>query len=176
MAVTDVWNSSAGFELHAPESLRVPRQEYLRDAAERMGAAIAAARAAEPPAHPNLHTHLTQHFNTLVGAQSQLVRDRINAKLAFKVTGERSGGWTVDFNSPGPDFVREGILPDWTYKIEVEDKLLSPFVSGEEPFFEVLMLSLRIRCSRRPDAFNEPLYHFLYEPDPERLHNWYAKD
>jgi hypothetical protein len=37
------------------------------------------------------------------------------------------------------------------------------------------MLSLRFRCARRPDAFNEPLYHFLYEPDPERMHNWYAK-
>lgn len=176
MAVTDVWDSQSGFQPNAPACLRAPRQDYLRDAADRMAPAIAAVRAAEPPAHPGLHTHLTRHFNTLVGVQSQLVRDRINAKLAFAIIGARPGEWTVDFSAPGPEFVREGILPDWTYKIEVEDKLISPFVTGEEPFFEDLMLSLRFRCSRRPDHFNEPLYHFLYEPDPERLHNWYAKD
>ena len=175
MAVTDVWDSRTGFEPHAPASLRVPRHQYIRDAAERMAPAIASAHAAEPPAHPDLHDHLVRHFNMLVGSQSQLVRDRIDAKLAFSITGQRSGQWTVDFASRGPEFVREGILPDWTYKIEVEDRLISPFVTGVEPFFEDLMLSLRFRCARRPDVFNEPLYHFLYEPDPERLHNWYAK-
>jgi hypothetical protein len=76
--------------------------------------------------------------------------------------------------APGPEFVREGISPDWTYKIEVEDKLISPFITGEERFFEDLLLSFRFRPSRRPDEFNEPLYHFLYEPDPEKFHNWYA--
>ncbi len=80
----------------------------------------------------------------------------------------------MDFTAPGPDFVREGILRDWTYRIEVEDKLISPFITGEEIFFEDLLLSLRFRSSRRPDVYNEPLYHFLYDPDPERLHNWYA--
>ena len=175
MAATDVWDSQAGFQPNAPQSLRAPRQEYLQDAAERMAPVIAASRAAEPPAHTDLHSHFAQHFNALVGSQSQLVRDRINAKLAFAITGERPGEWTVDFSAPGPEFVREGILPGWTYKIEVEDRLISPFVTGEEPFFEDLMLSLRFRCARRPDTFNEPLYHFLYEAEPERLHNWYAK-
>jgi hypothetical protein len=80
----------------------------------------------------------------------------------------------VDFTAPGPEYVREGILPDWTYRIEVEDKLISPFMTGEEPFFEDLLLSLRFCSARRPDEYNEPLYHFLYEPDPEKLHNWYA--
>jgi hypothetical protein len=141
-----------------------------------MAPVIAAARDAEPPAHPDVNESLRRHFNSIVGAQSQPVRDRINAKLSFVITGAHPGEWTVDFSSPGPEFVREGILPDWTYKIEVEDKLISPFVSGEEPFFEDLMLSLRFRCARRPDQFNEPLYHFLYEANPERLHNWYAKD
>ena len=176
MAVSDGWDSQAGFQPHAPESLRVPREQYLDEAARRMAPVIAAARDAEPPAHPDVNERLRQHFNSIVGAQSQFVRDRINAKLSFVITGAHPGEWTVDFSSPGPEFVREGILPDWTYKIEVEDKLISPFVSGEEPFFEDLMLSLRFRCARRPDQFNEPLYHFLYEANPERLHNWYAKD
>jgi len=175
MVAGDVWDSQSGFEPHAPSSLRVPRQEYLRHASKRMAPAIAAARAAVPPADPDLHAHLARHFNSLLNAQSQLVRDRINAKLAFAITGARSGEWTVDFTTPGPEFVREGILPDWTYKIEIEDKLISPFVSGHKPFFEDLMLSLRFRCARRPDVFNEPLYHFLYDAAPERLHNWYAK-
>ena len=80
----------------------------------------------------------------------------------------------MDFTAPGPEYVREGLSPDGPYKIEVEDKLISPFITGEEPFFEDLLLSLRFSPSRRPDQYNEPLYHFLYEPDPEKLHNWYA--
>ena len=174
MAVTDAWDSRAGFAPHAPESLRVPRPQYLHSAAERMQPRIAAERAAESAAHPDLHELIGKYFNNLVGAQTQQMRDRIDARLALCVNGKRGGSWTVDFRVPGPEFVREGIAPDWTYKIEVEDKLLSPYVSGEEHFFEDLLLSLRFRGARRPDLYNEPLYHFLYEPDPEKLHNWYA--
>ena len=175
MAATDVWDSERGFEPHAPAGLRVPRREYLQSTSERMAPQIASARAAEPPAHPDLPNSLVKHFDALVAAQTPGVRARINAKLALEVTGPRGGQWTVDFTAPGPHFVREGLLPDWTYKIAVEDKLISPFVCGEEPFFEDLLLSLRFRGARRPDEYNEPLYHFLYEPDPEKLHNWYAE-
>lgn len=174
MSVTDVWDSNTGFKRHAPESLRVARQEYLKCASERMAPQIAAAKAAEPEAHPDLPNRLISHFNSLVERQTSQVRERISAKLALVITGGRGGTWTVDFTSPGPEFVREGLLPDWTYKIEVEDKLISPYVTGEELFFEDLLLSLRFRGARRPDEYNEPLYHFLYEPDPEKLHNWYA--
>jgi hypothetical protein len=31
-----------------------------------------------------------------------------------------------------------------------------------------------VELARRPDVYNEPLYHFLYDPDPERLNAWYA--
>jgi hypothetical protein len=174
MAATDVWDSRTGFQPCAPAAFREPRPDYIQSAAERMAPAIKAARASEPPAHSDLPQLINQHFNTLVGAQTSEVRKRINAKLALAVRGPRGGQWTVDFAAPGPQYVREGLSPDWTYKIEVEDKLLSPFMTGEEPFFEDLLLSLRFSSSRRPDQYNEPLYHFLYEPDPEKLDNWYA--
>ena len=109
-----------------------------------------------------------------MSAQTPAIRQRINAKLALVITGRQSGTWTVDFTSTGPDYVREGLVSDWTYKIETEDKLLYPFLTGQRRFFEHLLLSLRVRLARRPDEYNEPLYHFLYDPDPERLHNWYA--
>jgi UDP-MurNAc hydroxylase len=176
MAVTDVWDSECGFQPQAPVAIRVPRGDYLAGAAERMAPQIAAARAAEPPAVENLSQRLVDYFEKLVAAQTEATRRTINAKLALDVAGPRGGQLTVDFTSAGPQFVREGILPDWTYKIEVEDKLISPYVGGEEPFFEDLLLSLRFRCARRPDEYNEPLYHFLYEPDPEKLHNWYARN
>jgi UDP-MurNAc hydroxylase len=175
MAATDVWDSNTGFEPHAPASFRLPRQEYIAAASERVAPSISAAYKAEPPADSDLANLLPKFFNDLVAAQSPSIRKTINAKLAFSVQGRNGGAWTVDFTAPGPEFVSEGILPDWTYKIDIEDKLISPFITGEEPFFEDLLLSLRFRCCRRPDAFNEPLYHFLYEPDPEKLHNWYAK-
>jgi UDP-MurNAc hydroxylase len=175
MAATDTWDIVHGFEPHAPAAFRLPRTEYIRSASERMAPQIAAARAAEPSAHFGLGDSLVKYFDGIVGAQTEAVRQKINAKLALDVSGARGGKWTVDFSGSNGSFVREGILPDWTYKIEVEDKLISPFVTGEEPFFEDLLLSLRFRCARRPDQFNEPLYHFLYEPDPEKLHNWYAQ-
>jgi hypothetical protein len=174
MAATDVWDSQMGFEPHAPAVFRAPRQEYIESVSARMAPAIASARAAEHPASSTLGNSLTRHFNQLVAAQTPVVRRRINAKLAFEVSGPRGGNWTVDFTMQGPEYVREGLSPDWSYKIAVEDKLLSPFITGEEPFFEDLLLSLRFHAERRPDEYNEPLYHFLYEPDPEKLHNWYA--
>jgi len=175
MAATDVWDSEHGFEPHAPACFREARDKYISDASERMAGQIVAGRKAEPAADPCLGGSLVKYFDRLVGEQTQAVRRRINAKLALDVSGPQGGQWTVDFTAPGPSFVREGIRSDWTYKIEVEDKLISPFVRGEEPFFEDLLLSLRFRCARRPDQYNEPLYHFLYEPDPEKLHNWYAQ-
>jgi len=175
MAATDVWDSGTGFEANAPAAFRGSRQRYLAEASERMAPRIRATQASEPPAQPQLPTALAKHFNELVRAQTQAVRDRIGAKLALEVTGPHGGKWTVDFHAPGPEYVLEGLLPDWTYKIQVEDKLLWPFVSGAEPFFEDLLLSLRFRADRRPDQYNEPLYHFLYDPDPERLHNWYVQ-
>lgn len=174
MAASDAWDSETGFEQRSPAMFRQPRAEYIHCAAERMKSQIEAARAAEAPAHDQLGKLLVERFNQEVAAQSPAVRKRIDAKLALNVTGPRGGEWTVDFTSAGPDYVREGLLPDWTYKIEMEDKLLSPFFTGEEPFFEDLLLSMRFRSARRPDEYNEPLYHFLYESDPEKLHNWYA--
>src|SRR5215475_2879637 len=54
MAATDAWYSERGFQLQAPASLRVPRGEYLAEAAERMAGQIAAARAKEPEASEQL--------------------------------------------------------------------------------------------------------------------------
>lgn len=174
MATTDVWDSRNGFEPRAPESFRIPREEYICGASTRMACQVRMRQAAEPPAESDLPRCLTDFFHGLVAAQSPLVRQRIDAKLALQVTGRHGGTWTVDFTSDGPAYVHEGLAPDWTYKIEVADKLLYPFLTGDMLFFEDLFLSLRVRLARRLDAYNEPLYHFLYEPDPERLHNWYA--
>jgi UDP-MurNAc hydroxylase len=174
MAATDVWDSRLGLDYRAPASFRLPRSEYISAASERIAPLIALARATEPAAHPDLPVLLPKYFNALVAAQSPQVRKRIGAKLALAVLGPEGGEWTVDFTLQGPEFVHEGLLSDWTYKIEVEDKLISPFIVGEEPFLEDLLLSLRFSGSRRPDEYNEPLYHFLYEPNPEKLHNWYA--
>ena len=174
MAATDVWDSRSGIDRRAPAAFRVPRQEYIRTASERMAPHIRARKAAELPAGSDLPQRLADYFNTLAAAQSPEIRRRINAKLALVVTSPHGGTCSVDFTSPGPEYVHEGLAADWTYKIEVEDKLLYPFLTGQEPFFEHLLLSLRVRLARRPDEYNEPLYHFLYEPDPEKLHNWYA--
>ncbi len=174
MAATDVWDSHSGMEHRAPAAFRVPRQDYIRAASERMAPQIRARQAQERPAESDLGERLVSYFNTTVAAQTPAIRRRINAKLGLVVTGPHGGKWTADFASSGPEHVREGLAADWSYKLQVEDKLLYPFLTGQIPFFEDLLLSLRVRCARRPDEYNEPLYHFLYEPDPEKLNNWYA--
>jgi UDP-MurNAc hydroxylase len=174
MAATDVWDNCLGIERHAPEIFGIPRQDYICEASQREEPKIRADHVAEPPAGSDLPDRLANHFNALVSAQTPAVRRRINAKLALVITGCRGGTWTIDFTSNGCNYVREGLACDWNYKIETEDKLIYPFLTGERQFFEHLLLSLRVRLSRRPDEYNEPLYHFLYDPDPERLHNWYA--
>jgi UDP-MurNAc hydroxylase len=174
MAATDIWDARSGIERRAPERFRIPRQDYLRIASEQMAPKIRADQVAQRRAGSDLPERLATHFNTLISEQTPAIRRRINAKVAVVTTGCRSGTWTVDFTSTGPEYVREGLDSDWTYKIEADDKLLYSFLTGQQQFFEHLLLSLRVRLARRPDEYNEPLYHFLYDPDPERLHNWYA--
>lgn len=175
MVATDVWDSNARYTSLVSELVRMARPEYLQDASERMKDRVVTARASEVEADPDVSALAAKYFGDAVSAQTEVVRRRINAKLALVITGPRGGSWTIDFSRSGSDCVEEGLRSDWTYKIEVEDKLLSRFLTGEEPFFEDLLLSLRCRCARRPDQFNEPLYHFLYEPDPQKLHDWYSR-
>ena len=174
MAVNDVWDSRTGFERRCPSAFLGSRHQYIADASTRMENRIRDAMAAEPPAKAGLGDRLVRYFNERVGALSPMMRQRCAAKVALMVSGPHGGAWTVDFTAPGPGYVRPGIDPDWTYRIEAEDKLVDPFVSGEMEFFEDLFLSLRVRLSRRPDRYSEPLYHFFYDPDPRRLHDWYA--
>ncbi len=173
MAATDVWTRERGFEPHAPASFRGSRMDYLDEAVARLGPAIRERRLGEPPARPDLGARLAAYFNEHIGAQSRATRERIGAVVAFDVSGPHGGQWTVDFNAAGPEFVRAGIAEGWTYRIAVEDKLLSPFLDGDHPYFEHLFLSLRVQLARRPDTYNEPLYHFFYEPDPAKLDGWY---
>lgn len=174
LAATDVWDSQSGIERCAPAAFRAPRQDYICEAARRMEPRIAAMHAAEAPARSDLPHRLVSYFDEAVAALTPAVRERINAKLALAITGANGGSWSIDFGAVKRPYVREGIAPDWTYKMELQDKLIYPFLTGHEPFFEDILLSLRVACTRRPDEYNEPLYHFLYEPDPEKLHNWYA--
>jgi UDP-MurNAc hydroxylase len=176
MAATDVWDSDKGFDFRAPPAFRAPREQYIREASERMRRHIEAGRSAEPGATAALPELFVTHFNELIAAQTPLVRARINAKVGFVVDGPHGGSWTLDFCALGPNYVYDRLVDDWNYKIEIEDKLLFPFLTNKVPFFEDLLLSFRVRCARRPDEYNEALYHFLYEPDPEKLHNWYAQD
>ena len=176
MTATDIWDSAMGLEFHAPSVFRLSREQYIQNAAARMASQVVARQTAEPPATAQLPELFARHFNDLISAQSPAVRRRINAKVGFVVNGPHGGSWTLDFKSSGPHYVYAGLRSDWNYKIEVEDKLLFPFLTGQMLFFEDLFLSLRVRLARRPDKYNDPLYHFFYEPDPEKLHNWYAKD
>jgi UDP-MurNAc hydroxylase len=175
MAVSDVWDSRTGFEPHAPAHLRRPRMDYLRDASARMAGEIASKRRAETAAGSDLGSKFAAYFGERVAAQSEAMRRKIAAKVAFHVTGPQGGDFTIDFTASDRNYVREGIAPDWTYRIEAEDKLVYPFVSGKLEFLEDLFLSLRVRLARRPDQYNELLYHWLYDPDPERLHDRYEK-
>lgn len=174
MAATDVWDSTTGIERHAPAAFRLPREEYIAGAAARLADTIRARKAAEAPAGSDLPELLSAYFENHVAAQDPDIRARIGAKVGLHVSGPQGGAWTVDFTRREGPFVREGLADDWNYRIDVEDKLIYPFVSGAEPFLEDLFLSLRLNLARRPDVYNDPLYNFFYEPDPQKLRDWYA--
>lgn len=174
LAATDGWDSKTGIERSAPPNFRLPRAEYIADASVRMGSRISAMRDAEPEAGADLPQRLARYFEESVAALTPAVRERINATLGLVVTGRNGGCWSVNFKAPGPPYVEDRMNPEWTYKLELEDKLIYPFTTGSDIFFEDILLSLRARCARRPDEYNEPLYHFLYEPDAAKLHDWYA--
>jgi UDP-MurNAc hydroxylase len=174
MASTDTWDVATGYRCNTPDSIRANRPEYLARASHDEAPVIRDRQAAERPAGGDLAKLLPEYFDARVRPLAPEVRRRIGAKVAIDVEGPRGGRWTLDFLSPGPGYVREGIDPDWTYRMQVEDKLIYPFVSGEDEFLEDMFLSLRVRLSRRPDQYNDPLYNFFYDPDPERLARWYA--
>ncbi len=173
MVAGDVWDDSAGLERRSPGLAVVDRRRYVEEAAEKSAPIVAEWRRRELPAGDDLGERLEQYFDERIVPLSPTMRQRIGTKLALHVAGPRGGDWTVDFTAPGPHFTRRGTSDDWTYRIEVEDKLLYPFVSGEREFLEDLFLSLRARLARRPDRYNEPLYNFFYDPDPKRLESWY---
>ncbi len=174
MRASDVWDSATGIERRAPAHFSLPRQEYLADAAARRADEVLARRTDGPAAQADLPDRLARHFEALIAAQTADIRARIGAKVALDITGPHGGAWTLDFTSATRPYVREGLAADWSYRVEVADRLLYPFLTGEAPFFEDLFLTLRVALARRPDVYNEPLYHFFYEPDPDKLHAWYA--
>jgi len=174
MTATDAWTPERGLEIRSPALFREPRTAYLADAIARTAPEIARWRAAETPAGADLPQRLAQYFEARVGALSEAVRKRIQIKLALDVTGPHGGAFTVDFTRERGPYVSEGIVSDWNYRIQVEDKLLYPYLTGAAEFLEHLFLSLRLKLGRRPDEFSEPLYNFLYDPNPERLERWYA--
>ncbi len=174
MAATDVWDSERGIERVAPEEFRLPRMEYLERAAARQAPVVRARKDAEAPAKADLVDLVPAYFEHHIAAQTPSIRERIGAVVALNVTGPQAAGWTLDFTRATAPFVMPGVSPAWTYKIDVEDAVLYPFMSGAQPFLEDLFLSLRVGLARRSDAYNEPLYHFFYEPDPGKLQDWYA--
>ncbi len=174
MTASDRWDSDRGFEHRAPASFRGERSEYVRDAARRMRETIRGWRAAETPAGSDLSARVLEYFEARVAAQDPGIRSRIGAKLLVETTGPQAGSWTIDFNARGP-YAREGSCSDFTYRMRAPDVCLYPFVSGREEFLEDMLLSLRVALARRPDVYNEPLYYFLYDPDPVRLRTFYAR-
>jgi len=174
MNASDRWDSDKGFEHRAPESFRGERADYVKDAARRMRDTIRAWRAAETPAGSDLSARVVEYFGTRVAAQEPGIRARIGAKLLVEATGPQAGSWTVDFTANGP-YAREGSCSDFTYRMRTQDVCLYPFVSGREEFLEDMLLSLRVTLARRPDVYNELLYHFLYDPDPVRMRTFYAR-
>jgi hypothetical protein len=174
MAAGDAWDSRRGYERRSPDAFHGPREAYVRDAAARTAASIARRRALEPPAERDLGERFVAYFGARVRALSPAMRRRVGARVHFRVTGPHGGDFTVDFADPHTP-ARPGAPADWTYRVEAEDRLLYPFLAGRLEFLEDLFLSLRARLARRPDAYNEPLYHFFYDPDPRRLDAHYAR-
>ena len=98
------------------------------------------------------------YFEPLV-ASSLYFRKKINGKLLLIVTGGINEKIIIDFTKE-KDSVKLFENESSFYKLEVDSRLFN-LILEKKLTWEELFLSLRIRCSRNPDIYNEALIIFL---------------
>jgi hypothetical protein len=106
--------------------------------------------ASEPPAPPNLYEEFAAYFNELLAADPSAA-PRVGIVTWWAVTGPQGGNWSIDFTRER-DWVQPGIPATWNLRMTIPDTLVAKGVRGQGNW-EDLVLSFRVRLSRRPDRY-----------------------
>jgi UDP-MurNAc hydroxylase len=146
----DTWTPENGHVRYRPApdwSRRLEAIEELSRAVRARGAEYFASEAAAPA---DLYERFRAYFN------GHLERDPgiapgINLCIWWTVTGDHGGEWVIDFRRAS-DWVRQGAPDDWNLHITIPDKLVYKGVT-EQGVWDDIVLSFRVRLTRRPDRF-----------------------
>ncbi len=145
----DTWTPEGGHVRHKPAPDWSRRMELIEELSRATRAARAEYFAGEAPAPADLWQRFASYFT------EQLERDgaapRINLSTWWTVTGPQGGEWQIDFTRER-DWVRQGVPENWNLHITIPDTLVFRGVTGQSTW-DHIVLSFRVRLSRRPDRY-----------------------
>ncbi len=146
----DRWSEREGHRRFKPAPDWSRRIEQIEALSEAMRGRIEAYYAAEPPAGPGLFERFRTYFNTVL-ENDPAAAPSVGISVWWHVEGPEGGDWSIDFRRDR-DWVQFGEPSDWNLRISIPDKLLDQGVTGQG-IWDNIVLSFRVRLSRRPDEY-----------------------
>lgn len=146
----DAWSVASGLDRAAPPPNWSRRMEEIEQLSHDMSGRITEYFASEPPAPENLYEEFETYFNGLLTADPSAA-PRVGIVTWWVVTGPQGGDWTIDFTREGK-WVRRGAPEKWNLRMTIPDTLVAKGIRGLGNW-EDLVLSFRVRLSRRPDRY-----------------------
>lgn len=146
----DTWTPEAGHVRRRPAPDWSRRMEAIEELSRAMRAPRAEYFASEPPAPPDLYERFVGYFHGHL-ERDPGVAQSINLCIYWTVTGRQGGEWAIDFRKRR-DWVTRGAPDDWNLHITIPETLVHKGISGLGVWDDII-LSFRVRLSRRPDRF-----------------------
>jgi len=146
----DEWTPEGGHKrLNPPPDWR-RRIEEVERLSEAMAPRVTEYFAGEPEAPADLYDRFYSYFTGLMNGDPTIPK-RVGICTWWHVTGPAGGDWTIDFTREH-DWVRRGAPDNWSLRLAIPDRLVHKGVAGLGNW-EDLILSFRVRLSRRPDRY-----------------------
>jgi UDP-MurNAc hydroxylase len=133
--------------------------ELVRDYAQTIRPAIAAARSAEADPPPGLADRFIARFRKLVADHAALAEEA-HYRVVFDVRGAQGFVAHVD-TTKKPAEVGFDEIPEWNLKIRVPSPMLDAVLEGRVTWDEIL-ISFRMWFEERPPVYHEPWWALLH--------------
>ncbi len=144
------------------------RRSYFEAHKAEGQAIVADVLGAIPDPEPGLFDRLRRHFLPFLKGHTYFT-SRIDMRVLFRASGAEGGDWVVDFRKdPDPRLVYDWAGEPCQYTFDVQSRYLDQ-VLRDELSWEDLLLSLRFRCARDPDRYNQHLFTLFKMSDSRAL-------
>ncbi len=155
MNPADRWSEEKGLQRFKPAPDWSRRIEQIEMMSVELRSRVEDYFVREPAARPGLFERFRTYFNGLL-EKDPVTAAGVAITVWWHIEGPEGGDWYIDF-SRGKDWVQYGEPPDWNLRIAIADKLIDLGLSGEA-IWENLILSFRVRLSRRPDHYMQAFW------------------